>query len=102
MLQACKTGGLELLQRVSETVPAKSDKLLRGFWTAIDHDQANVVKYLLERGVDKVDDHTVMLALKASAIQVLEVLKDFGWNNVNMTMREISPRKSGEAFTALL
>jgi hypothetical protein len=48
-----------------------------------------MVRYLLDLKVDTVDGYMVESALKVSAIQVLDVLRDFGWNDINDIMRDI-------------
>jgi len=68
---------------------------------AIDGNHAQMTRYILEQKYELFNDYTVQQALKASAIQVLDVLKEFGWSNVNMTMAQIGPGISQEAQTAL-
>jgi hypothetical protein len=38
----------------------------------------------------------------SNAIQILDVLKKFGWSDVNMTIVQIGPGYYGETQTALL
>lgn len=61
-----------------------------------------MTRYILEQKYDSVDDYMVQQALKASAIQVLDALKEFGWSDVNMTLAQIGPGLSQEVLTALL
>jgi hypothetical protein len=61
-----------------------------------------MIRYLLEQGVNKVDAFALEMALKASAIEVLDVMKEFGWSNVNACLREVGSFHHGGAVTALL
>jgi hypothetical protein len=102
LFQACDSDNIEHLQNLVRTFQARPQDLRLGFWAAINHNHPRTVRYLLEQGVDSVDAYVVERALRVSAIQVLDVLKEFGWNDVNMSLREIGSLNSGAALTALL
>jgi hypothetical protein len=100
--KGCDSDDIDSLQRLVETFQAKLQDVRMGFWIAIDRNRAKMVRYLLKQGVDQVDAYALERALKASAIEVLDVMKEFGWSDVNMCLREVGSLSSGGAVTALL
>jgi hypothetical protein len=48
-----------------------------------------MVRYLLAQGVDHVDGYVVQRAIKASIIPVLEVLRNYGWDDVNAPLAQV-------------
>lgn len=89
LLQACDSNDTEHLRHLVENFRAKPQDLSYAIWAAINHDHPRMVRYLLDLKVDTVDGYMVESALKVSAIQVLDVLRDFGWNDINDIMRDI-------------
>jgi hypothetical protein len=76
--EACDSNDTAPLAHLVEIWQATPNDLGQGFWAAIDHNHPNMVRYLLEHGVDHVDGFVVQRALKAGSISVLEVLREHG------------------------
>lgn len=103
LLQACDSDDIERLKQLMETLHAEPKDLQYGIWPAIEHDRSKMVRFLLEMKVDEVDGFMLEMALKASAINVLEVFKEFGWTDVNDGVNRVnSSRGSVQPITALL
>jgi hypothetical protein len=102
LICACGSDDIDNLKRLIESLQATRQDLKCCIWAAIDGNHAQMTRYILEQKYDSIDAYMVQRALKASAIQVLDVLKEFGWSNVNMTMAQIGQRLTQEAQTALL
>jgi len=93
--KACDSDDTVALVRLVEMWQATPSDLARGIWRAIDHSHPNMVRYLLEQGVDRVDGYVIKRALKVGSIPVLEVLREHGWDDIDMKLSEV-------ALTALL
>jgi hypothetical protein len=90
--QACCSDDIAPLARLIETLNPPINEFWTGLCVAIHHNYLNMVRYLLERGVP-VDGSVVEKALEARSIPILEMLREFGWDDVNM--------KLGNTWTAL-
>jgi hypothetical protein len=95
LMEACDSNETAPLKNLVDSLHATSDDLKLGIWPAIDHSHPEMVRYLLAQGVDHVDGFIIQRALKASSLQVLELLREYGWDDVNAKVE-------GVPLTALL
>jgi hypothetical protein len=58
--------------------------------TAIDHNHPDMVRYLPKQGVDSIDRFVFRRALKADCIPVLQVLREHGWDDIDMKLDEVA------------
>ena len=61
---------------------------------AVEHNRINIIRCLLERGVPF--ERSLPEALKGGSIQILELFREFGWDDVNHKVDE-----HGSAITPL-
>jgi hypothetical protein len=93
--KACDSDDTVALAHLVEISQATPSDLAQGFWSAIDHSHPNMMRYLLEQGVDHVDGYVIQSALKVGSIPVLEVLREHCWDDIDMKL-------DGVALSALL
>jgi hypothetical protein len=75
LICACDSGDIDNLKRLIESLQATRQDLKYCIWAAIDGNHAQMTRYILEQTYDSADNYMVQRALKASAIQVLHVMK---------------------------
>lgn len=83
--QACCSDDTAPLAHLIETLNPRGEDLAPGLWSAIQHNNLNMVRYLLERGA-AANESAVEKALDARSIPILEMLREFGWDDVNMKL----------------
>jgi len=85
--QAYSSNDTAPLAHLIETLNPGAEDFAPGLWYAIKHNHLNMVRYLLERGAP-VDEDAVEQALRARSIPILEMPREFGWDDVNMKLRD--------------
>jgi len=88
--KACDSDDTAALAHLVEMWQATPSDVAQGFWSAIDHSHPNMVRYLLEKGVDHVDGYIIERALKVGSIPVLEVLREHGWDDIDMKLSKVA------------
>lgn len=84
--QACCSNDTAPLAHLIETLNPRAEDFAPGLWSAIQRNDLHMVRYLLERGAP-VNESAVEQALQARSIPILEMLREFGWDDVNMKLR---------------
>ena len=87
--KACDSEDTVPLTYLIEALDPHVDDLTRGLWVAIEHNRLKMVRHLLELGVP-VDRFVVRRAVEAKSIPALEMLREFGWDDVNMQLDTIA------------
>ena len=85
--KACNsTDTVPLTELINDLDPPIND-LRPGLWHAIQNGNLIMMRYLLDRGIS-IGGNEIMEALQAQSIPALEVLREYGWNDVNMNLGE--------------
>jgi len=87
--EACESNDTAPLAHLIEALEPSAGDLKMGLVRAIKGNHLNMVRYLLERGVP-VRGSVLEAALRARSIPVLEMLREFGWDDVNMKVDQIA------------
>jgi len=93
---ACDSTDTVPLAEFAEALNPTVDELRPGFWYATQKGNLIMMRYLLDQDVF-VGGTEVKQALRGSSIPALEVLREYGWKDVNMNLGE----GVGSACTAL-
>jgi hypothetical protein len=101
LIRASDSDDVDNLKRLIENLQPTPLDLRSCSGPVIDGNHAQMMRYVLEQKYDCVDGFMVQRALNAKALQVLDVLKEFGWSDVNLAMGQIGPGLHGGAQTAL-
>jgi hypothetical protein len=92
LIRACDSDDVNNFKRVVESLHAtRQDISTSCSNAAIDGNHFQMIRYILEQKYDSLDRFMMQRALKASALQVLDVFKEFGWSDVNMGLGQIGP-----------
>jgi hypothetical protein len=94
--RACNSTDTAPLAELIEALDPPVDDLRPGFWHAIENGNLIMMRYLLDKGLS-VGGHEVQAAVRAKSIPALEMLREYGWKDVNMNLGE----RVGSAHTAL-
>jgi hypothetical protein len=86
---ACDSDDTVPLAHLIEALNPRVDDLTPGLWIAIQHNHLNMVRHLLERGVPA-GKFAVRRAVEAKSIPALEMLREFGWDDVNMQLDTVA------------
>lgn len=90
----CCSDNTTPLERVIEILDPPARDLIPGLSYAIERKRLNMIHYLLEYGVP-VNGHRVLDAIRERSIPILEMLREYGWDDVNSMVYD------REAVTAL-
>jgi hypothetical protein len=78
LTRACGSGDIENLKRVIESLQPTRWDFYKGREAAIDGDHAQMIRYIFGQKYGFIDRYMVQRALKASALKVLDIFKEFG------------------------
>jgi len=92
--EACDSEETSPLEHLIDTLNIKDHQLGICLSLAARHNRINIVRCLLERGVPFAG--ALSAALENGSIQILEMFKEFGWDDVNHKVDE-----HGSAITPL-
>lgn len=87
--QACRSNDTAPLESLVETLNPPINEFLTGLCIAIRNKHLDMVRYILERGFPVKGD-IVQEALRARSIPILEMLREFGWDDVNMSLDSVA------------
>jgi hypothetical protein len=85
--RACNSTDTAPLAELIEALDPPIDDLAPGFWNAIEDGNLIMMRYLLDRGIS-VGGYEIKAAVRAHSIPALEILREYGWKDVNMNLGE--------------
>jgi hypothetical protein len=85
--KACDLTDTAPLAKLIDTYNPPITDLAPGFWSAIERENYIMMRYLLDRGMP-VRPVEIETAVRAKSIAALEILKEYGWEDVDINLGE--------------